>query len=210
MSKFIDITGQKYGYLTVIKRMANSVGGNTRWLCKCECGNEKVITGSALRQGTTKSCGCKTKELFRNSKENNLTGNLDEAILNTLSELKKRRKGLTVTNEKQRLMYIITSAQIEILESLNTKYERIGKQEYKEQCEKWDKAKNDNSGSKKLYCVYDMKYFEQCVLIGDINDVCNYLKCKKTSLRGSIWRGCKLKGRYKVERIEGVEECEEL
>ena len=61
-----------------------------------------------------------------------------------------------------------------------------------------------------LYCVYDMNYFEQCVLIGDINDICNYFKCKKYSLRGSIWRGSKIKGRYKVEKIEGVEECKEL
>lgn len=59
---FIDLTGKKFGLLTVIKRVEDRQslrgGNNVRWLCKCECGNEKIVLSHALRQGCTKSCGC--------------------------------------------------------------------------------------------------------------------------------------------------------
>lgn len=35
--KVVDITGNKYGKLTVIKRVDNDQKGKVRWLCKCEC-----------------------------------------------------------------------------------------------------------------------------------------------------------------------------
>ena len=138
MSRLIDLTGQKYGYLTVIKRAENNKFGNTQWLCKCDCGNEKVITGSCLVKGNTKSCGCKTLEMFRSSngiiKPNN--DDLDKAILKKRSELKRKREGITVTNDKSRLMYLLISAQIEVLESLHPKYEEIGMNEYRRECKK--------------------------------------------------------------------------
>ena len=58
-----DEVGKKYGRLTVIARAA-SLNGRERahWLCKCECGNEKVIGGHDLRRGRVKSCGCLLKE----------------------------------------------------------------------------------------------------------------------------------------------------
>lgn len=52
-----DLTNQKFGMLTVLKRVEN-VGKNTMWLCKCDCGNETVTCGGRLVSGTTKSCGC--------------------------------------------------------------------------------------------------------------------------------------------------------
>ena len=59
--KCIDLTGQKFGRLTVIKRAENK-GIQVCWLCKCECGNEKVVNGNGLRRGGTKSCGCLQRE----------------------------------------------------------------------------------------------------------------------------------------------------
>lgn len=53
-----DITGQKFGKLTVIKTSGKSKSGNIKWLCKCECGNTTEVVGSKLRNGHTKSCGC--------------------------------------------------------------------------------------------------------------------------------------------------------
>lgn len=59
-----DLTGQKFGKLTVIKRVKSNKIGKTQWLCQCECGNEKIITGYSLTRGATKSCGCmKTKQI---------------------------------------------------------------------------------------------------------------------------------------------------
>ena len=62
-AKLIDLTGQKFGRLTVIKRAENK-GKRVAWLCKCECGNEIVIIGSNLKNGSTKSCGCYKKEMY--------------------------------------------------------------------------------------------------------------------------------------------------
>lgn len=78
MSKLIDLIGQKFGRLTVVKRVENSKAGNTQWLCLCDCGNYTVSTSSNLKGKHTKSCGCLNRELTskRNKKYNtyNLSG----------------------------------------------------------------------------------------------------------------------------------------
>ena len=61
-----DITGQKFGKLTVIKRVGSDKNYNTLWLCKCECGNEKVVARYRLINGNTSSCGCAKKIHFSN------------------------------------------------------------------------------------------------------------------------------------------------
>ena len=58
MSKMKDETGNRYGRLTVLERASNANNGQAQWLCKCDCGNECVVTGSNLRRGRQVSCGC--------------------------------------------------------------------------------------------------------------------------------------------------------
>ncbi len=58
MGKFIDLTGQKFGRLTVMSRAENDKHGNSRFVCKCDCGKEKIIQSQSLLSGRTKSCGC--------------------------------------------------------------------------------------------------------------------------------------------------------
>lgn len=58
MSKLIDLTGQRFGRLTVIERTANSKSGQTRWKCVCDCGNETIVYTQNLKRGHTQSCGC--------------------------------------------------------------------------------------------------------------------------------------------------------
>ncbi len=66
---FKDLTGQTFTKLYVIKRAeGNSNFGEARWLCRCECGQEKIVLGSDLRKGITKSCGCYNHE--QHSKHN--------------------------------------------------------------------------------------------------------------------------------------------
>ena len=69
MGKLIDRTGQVYGRLTVIGRAEDDALRNKRWLCRCECGTEKVLPASSFVYGGTKSCGCynieRLKELKR-------------------------------------------------------------------------------------------------------------------------------------------------
>jgi len=60
-SNSIDMTGKCYGRLTVLSR-AKSRKNRTRWLCKCDCGRLKTVTGKYLREGKTQSCGCIKRE----------------------------------------------------------------------------------------------------------------------------------------------------
>lgn len=55
----IDLTGQRFGKLTVIERAKeNTKAGKARWICKCDCGNECTVHGAQLRNRNQKSCGC--------------------------------------------------------------------------------------------------------------------------------------------------------
>ena len=58
MSKFINLLNQRYGKLIVIKELGRTKSGKAQWLCKCDCGNKKIISSASLRRGTTNSCGC--------------------------------------------------------------------------------------------------------------------------------------------------------
>lgn len=53
MSKFIDLTGQRFGGLVVIKKINTS-----RWQCVCDCGNIVEEFSSYLTNGRHRSCGC--------------------------------------------------------------------------------------------------------------------------------------------------------
>lgn len=68
-----DLTGQKYGRLTVIKE-SEPKNNKRYWDCRCECGNEKTVEMNQLRQGKTKSCGCLHKEKVSQMSLNDLTG----------------------------------------------------------------------------------------------------------------------------------------
>lgn len=59
-----DLTGQRFGKLSVIGFAGKSKHGNCKWLCKCDCGNEVTVLSGHLISGMTKSCGClKTNDL---------------------------------------------------------------------------------------------------------------------------------------------------
>lgn len=54
-----DLIGQRFGRLLVIERSPiNGKDGETRWLCKCDCGNTSVVYKQSLVSGQTQSCGC--------------------------------------------------------------------------------------------------------------------------------------------------------
>lgn len=53
--------GDKHNYLTVIKQVESNKYGKQQYLCQCDCGNTKIVTGAALRSGRVKSCGCYRK-----------------------------------------------------------------------------------------------------------------------------------------------------
>lgn len=60
--KVENLTGKKFGRLTVIIR-TKSKNKRAMWLCKCNCGNEKIVSSADLLKGCVKSCGCLAKEI---------------------------------------------------------------------------------------------------------------------------------------------------
>lgn len=84
-----DLTGRRFGSLVVIER-AGSVSGRATWVCRCDCGNEKAVSGSHLRSGQVKSCGCARVEAAR-------------ALLRTHG-LRKHKVHRCWTNMKQRCL----------------------------------------------------------------------------------------------------------
>ena len=71
MFKLDDLTGRRFGRLTVVKRAENyvtrdGINRQTQWECECDCGTKGVIVlAQNLKTGKTVSCGCYRKEKSR-------------------------------------------------------------------------------------------------------------------------------------------------
>lgn len=63
--EYIDLTGQKFGKLTAIRYAGQAGRRSTRWLCRCECGKEVIVSTGHLRSGHSKSCGCLSLERIK-------------------------------------------------------------------------------------------------------------------------------------------------
>ena len=85
MSRFIDLTGQKFNKLKVEKRLENAIGGVPIWLCKCDCGNYTKVRGSNLKNGSVKSCGC-----LKKISHNKIHGMKNTRIYSIWSAMKRR------------------------------------------------------------------------------------------------------------------------
>lgn len=58
-----ELSGQRFGRLTVVRRNGSSSDGQACWLCRCDCGAERTVRGGNLRSGGTRSCGCLQREV---------------------------------------------------------------------------------------------------------------------------------------------------
>lgn len=67
MARYIDLTGQRFGRLTVIEKVP-SKNSNARWSCLCDCGKRVEVLGTTLRRGESKSCGCLRSDYWREKK----------------------------------------------------------------------------------------------------------------------------------------------
>lgn len=63
-----DLSGQRFGYLTVIRRNGTQ-NGHATWDCVCDCGNATIVPGISLTNGATKSCGCMTGKFVSEAKK---------------------------------------------------------------------------------------------------------------------------------------------
>lgn len=59
MPIFMDLTGQRFGMLTVISRASGA--GRPCWHCRCDCGGSSIVPSKSLRSGNSKSCGCRKR-----------------------------------------------------------------------------------------------------------------------------------------------------
>lgn len=80
--KLIDISGQKFNRLTVVKHSYTNKQGQSYWECLCDCGNLVITRRNRLLEGSAKSCGCYNKEraskwlsFYANSKAHKGPGN---------------------------------------------------------------------------------------------------------------------------------------
>jgi len=58
----IELTGKRFGRLTVVARDGSDSFGEATWRCRCECGSDVVVRGYKLRVGATQSCGCYNRD----------------------------------------------------------------------------------------------------------------------------------------------------
>ena len=82
MTKIKDISGQRFGRLTVIENAPKPKDCKLEtsfWRCRCDCGNEKIVSKVCLKNGNTKSCGCLQIEV---KKERMLTMNQEKKKYN--------------------------------------------------------------------------------------------------------------------------------
>lgn len=109
-----DLTGERFGRLVVIRPEEDHIDPSGRkrhmWLCRCDCGNTKVINGESLMCGYTKSCGCYQRE--RTSDASTIHGGRDSRLYAVWNSMKSRcfnkknkayyrygGKGITVCDE---------------------------------------------------------------------------------------------------------------
>ena len=89
MSKYFDLTNQKFNMLTAIEKVGVSPRGEAIWKCHCDCGNSTEVIGTLLTHSKIKSCGCLRKasgELNSNHKH----GMHNTRIYRIWSSMKKR------------------------------------------------------------------------------------------------------------------------
>lgn len=65
MPKILKLEGQRFGRLLVLSRAGKNKWGLFTWLCRCDCGKERVTTSASLTKGDCKSCGCLAHEYQR-------------------------------------------------------------------------------------------------------------------------------------------------
>lgn len=74
MPRAKDLTGQRFGRLVAIEPTAKRYGGSVVWRCRCDCGNEHLVSASILNSGAVRSCGCYNKERVAETHRVDLTG----------------------------------------------------------------------------------------------------------------------------------------
>ena len=102
MPEKIDLVGRRFGKLTVLAEHPERKCHEIMWVCKCDCGNTKVIRGNNLRQGKSTTCGCSTiKHGMRNTRLWSVWDGIRKRCYNPNHKWYKRYggRGITICDE---------------------------------------------------------------------------------------------------------------
>lgn len=161
MGKKIDLTGQRFGFLTVIEPaesiILKSGKPRTRWKCKCDCGNYIITATPNLQNGTSISCGCERKRRAAESRRNIM-----------LQEIGKQYENLTILNvfrkNKRTIAKYICScgtkgeALLDLIKRGNTSSCGCKKNDSKMEKECTEILNNSNLTFARNYTFKDLKY----------------------------------------------------
>lgn len=89
-----DLTNQRFGKLIALFPIVSYKKENTKWLCKCDCGNLKVVSRALLNDGRTKSCGCIKSEMMKQKAQERRSIQIGDKynLLTVLEYIGSRRK----------------------------------------------------------------------------------------------------------------------
>lgn len=99
MGRLKEVTGMRFGNLTVLGRSIRKSSAGALWVCQCDCGGNTVTTSLKLRTGHSASCGCKREKILASG--TNLTHGLSKTrTYRTWKEMRNRCKNEKATQYK--------------------------------------------------------------------------------------------------------------
>jgi len=115
MGTVLDLSGQRYGRLNVIVFAGLNKHSQSLWLCRCDCGAEKIIAGNRLKTNNTTSCGCVHREGLIKKNTHSAKHNMTNTRLYHIWSTMKRRCN-SVTNN---MYYMYGAAGIRVCDEWN-------------------------------------------------------------------------------------------
>ena len=102
MGNKIPLEGMRFGKLVVLSEYPARKGKAIMWVCRCDCGNTKVINGNNLRSGKSTTCGCSLKKHgMRNTRLWRIWDGMRKRCYNPRHKWYKRYggRGITICDE---------------------------------------------------------------------------------------------------------------
>lgn len=103
-SSKIDMIGQKIGKLTILEQVESKITGysvRARYKCQCDCGKITITSGTVLRIGKTKSCGCLVRDTARKSPRE---AGLNHIFTSYKNKAKKKNREFLLTKEEFKIL----------------------------------------------------------------------------------------------------------
>lgn len=112
MGPLIDLTGKRFGRLTVLKRGPDLVekrgGIRVMWICRCDCGKKVTVRSRSLLTGNTQSCGCLQQDIVvKRHKESGTTR--DKTVTRYINKCKRSavKRGLKFNLTREQIASLI-------------------------------------------------------------------------------------------------------